>query len=152
MLAKKIKNYKVQITDGTKTDLKKLSGPNGLILFFYPRDNTPGCTTEACSFRDNLNRLDGKGFAVVGVSGDSVSSHQKFSDKKELNFPLISDPEFELCNVFGVYGLKKFMGKEHMGINRRTFVLNANLKVILEYPKVKVKEHVEQILRDLDSI
>lgn len=149
---KKIKNSVVTVTDGSQHKLKQMCGKAGMVLYFYPRDNTPGCTTEACDFRDNLLPLKKLGYSIVGVSADSTQSHQKFTEKKEINFELVSDSNYELCNEFGVYGEKKFMGKTHMGIIRSTFILDKNLEIIKSYPQVKVKDHVAQIIKDLKAM
>lgn len=138
-------------TEGQKVKLKDLVGKNGLVLYFYPRDNTPGCTTEACDFRDNLARLQKFGYHVIGISKDSVKSHQKFTEKQSLNFDLISDEDGSICEKYGVFGEKKFMGKITMGIHRTTFVLDHTLKIKKIYTKVKVKGHVDQILTDLQN-
>ena len=149
---KKIRDVSVTLTDGTRSKLSALAGKKGLVLYFYPKDMTPGCTTEACGFRDNNKRLVSMGFLVVGVSPDDVKSHQKFTEKQELNFPLISDPEQKLCNQFGVWGEKSMYGRTYMGVLRTTFVLGADLKVRLVYPAVKVKGHVEAVLADIRGI
>jgi peroxiredoxin Q/BCP len=117
-----------------------------VILFFYPKDNTPGCTAEACDLRDNITLLQKEGFEVVGVSADSVEKHSKFAEKFSLPFPLIADVDKTVINAFGVWGPKKFMGKEYDGINRKTFIIDekGNVEKIIE--KVKTKAHAEQIL------
>ncbi len=145
----KVKNFKVLLDTGEKTDLKKLTGEKGIILYFYPKDNTPGCTKEACSFRDYKEEFSKLGYSIVGVSADSVQSHQKFKEKYNLNFPLIVDENKELCNFFGVWGEKKMYGKTVEGIQRTTFILDKNLKIVKVYPRVKVEEHVNEILHDL---
>lgn len=137
---------------GQKKDLKNLMGEKGLVLYFYPRDLTPGCTTEACDFRDNFSRIKKQGFQVVGVSKDSIKSHQKFIEKQELNFTLISDEDGSICEKYGVWQLKKFMGRESMGIVRTTFLIGPDLKILKIYPKVSVKGHVDQILADIKAL
>lgn len=119
-----------------------------VILYFYPKDNTPGCTTEACDFRDNYNRLISKA-VVIGVSPDSIASHQKFQTKKELNFILLSDPEHTLSEAFNAWGQKSFMGKKYMGIIRSTFILDEKGVVAKEWREVKVNGHVEDVLKSL---
>lgn len=150
-VGKKIKDAAVQITDGTKTKLSALMGKKGLVLYFYPKDMTPGCTTEACDFRDNTKRLSAMGYRVVGVSPDDEKSHVKFTEKQNLNFPLIADAERKLCEAFGVWGEKSLYGRKFMGVHRTTFVIGADLKALRVYPKVKVKGHVEQIIADLKA-
>ncbi len=95
-----------------------------VLLYFYPKDDTPGCTTEACSFRDNINDLENRGLVVLGVSADSVKSHKKFADKFDLPFPLLSDETKEVCTAYGVWGFKKIMGREYMGITRSSFLID----------------------------
>ncbi len=137
---------------GEKVSFKELVGEKGIILYFYPKDSTPGCTTEACDFRDNIERLKGQGYTVVGVSKDSVKSHQKFVEKNSLNFHLISDEDGSICDKYGVFGEKKFMGKTVMGIRRTTIIIDASLKIKKIYNNVKVKGHIEQILSDIKEI
>ena len=116
-----------------------------VILYFYPKDNTSGCTQEACDFRDNINRLTN--FAtVIGVSPDSIKSHLKFKEKQSLNFILLSDPEHKLAEAFNVWVEKSMYGRKYMGIERSTFVLDENLKIIKEWRKVKVKGHVDEVI------
>ena len=116
-----------------------------VILYFYPKDNTSGCTQEACDFRDNINRLTN--FAtVIGVSLDSIKSHLKFKEKQGLNFILLSDPEHKLAEAFNVWTEKSMYGRKYMGIERSTFVLDENLNIIKEWRKVKVKGHVDEVI------
>ena len=116
-----------------------------VILYFYPKDNTSGCTQEACDFRDNINRLTS--FAtVIGVSPDSIKSHLKFKEKQSLNFILLSDPEHKLAEAFNVWTEKSMYGRKYMGIERSTFVLDENLNIIKEWRKVKVKGHVDEVI------
>ena len=120
-----------------------------VILYFYPKDNTSGCTQEACDFRDNINRLTS--FAtVIGVSPDSIKSHLKFKEKQSLNFILLSDPEHKLAEVFNVWVEKSMYGRKYMGIERSTFVLDENLNIIKEWRKVKVKGHVDEVIEYLN--
>ncbi|MCP5500533.1 MAG: thioredoxin-dependent thiol peroxidase [Leptospiraceae bacterium] len=139
-------------TTGKKLKLKDLLGEKGLVLYFYPRDSTPGCTTEACDFRDNLQSLENTGYKVVGVSRDSLKSHDKFVQKQNLNFPLLSDEDGKITEKYGVFGEKKFMGKLTMGIHRTTFLIGADLKIQKIYRSVKVKGHVDQILEDIKGL
>ena len=116
-----------------------------VILYFYPKDNTSGCTQEACDFRDNINRLTS--FAtVIGVSPDSIKSHLKFKEKQGLNFILLSDPEHKLAEAFNVWVEKSMYGRKYMGIERSTFVLDENLNIIKEWRKVKVKGHIDEVI------
>ncbi len=121
-----------------------------LILYFYPKDDTPGCTQEACDFRDNLNILTSKGFVVVGISPDSLQSHKKFREKYGLNFILLSDPQKEVIKAYGAYGKKKMYGKETEGVIRSTFVISPEGKILKAFYNVKAKGHVESLLRELD--
>ena len=121
-----------------------------VILYFYPKDNTSGCTQEACDFRDNINRLTS--FAtVIGVSPDSIKSHLKFKEKQSLNFILLSDPEHKLAEAFNVWVEKSMYGRKYMGIERSTFVLDENLNIIKEWRKVKVKGHVDEVIEYLNT-
>ena len=121
-----------------------------VILYFYPKDNTSGCTQEACDFRDNINRLTS--FAtVIGVSPDSIKSHLKFKEKQSLNFILLSDPEHKLAEAFNVWVEKSMYGRKYMGIERSTFVLDENLNIIKEWRKVKVKGHVDEVIEYLNA-
>jgi len=122
-----------------------------LILYFYPKDDTPGCTTEACDFRDNLNVLAGKGYKVVGVSPDSVNSHKKFREKYGLNFPLLSDPDKKVAEAYGAYGEKKMYGKVTKGIIRSTFLIDEEGRIKKAWYNVKAKGHVEKLLKELES-
>ncbi|WP_421750557.1 thioredoxin-dependent thiol peroxidase [Croceimicrobium sp.] len=128
----------------------KLSDFKGkkVVLYFYPKDDTPGCTAEACNFRDNYQTLKDKGFELIGVSADTAQKHQKFANKYELPFALIPDTEKEVIQAYGVWGLKKFMGREYDGIHRETFVIDEEGKIAKIYLKVKTKEATEQILAD----
>lgn len=121
-----------------------------VVLYFYPKDNTPGCTAEACSFRDHYKLLQEKGFAVLGVSADSARKHQNFTEKYALPFPLIPDVNKEIIQAYGVWGPKKFMGREFDGIHRETFVIDEAGKIAKVYQKVKSKEAAEQILADFN--
>ncbi len=117
-----------------------------LIIFFYPKDNTPGCTAQACNLRDNYSILQKAGFEIIGISIDSEASHQKFSDKHSLPFPLLPDTEKKIVNDYGVWGEKKFMGRTFLGTKRTTFVIDENGNIEKIFDKVKTKAHAEQIL------
>lgn len=135
------------IQDGSSFKLSDLKGSK-VILYFYPKDNTPGCTKQACNLRDNYNVLLEKGYKVYGVSADSAAKHIKFIDKYDLPFDLLVDEDMTIINNYGVWGPKKFMGKEYDGINRTTFVIDEDGKIEEIITKVKTKEHAEQILKD----
>lgn len=130
-----------------------LSGLRGkpVILYWYPRDDTPGCTVEACSFRDAYGEFQRAGAVVLGVSTDSVKSHEKFKTKFNLPFPLLSDPEHQVAEQYGVWGPKKFMGKEFEGISRVTFLIDEQGVVKQVWPKVKPEGHADEILAALGS-
>ena len=117
-----------------------------LVVFFYPKASTPGCTAEACDLRDNENALKAQGYHVIGVSADSVKRQKNFSEKNSLPFPLIADENHDVLNAFGVWGPKKFMGREFDGIHRTTFIIDENGIITDVIEKVKTKEHSNQIL------
>ena len=131
--------------NGKELKLEDYQGKK-LILFFYPRDNTPGCTLEACNLRDNYELLKKRGYEVVGVSADSQKKHQNFINKYTLPFRLIADIDRDVIEKFGVWGPKKFMGREFDGIRRTTFIIDENGKIEGVLEKVKTKAHTEQIL------
>jgi peroxiredoxin Q/BCP len=121
-----------------------------LILYFYPKDNTPGCTAESCNLNDNYNNWLEKGFEVVGVSPDSVESHQKFRDKFGLRFDLIADTEKEILQAYGAWGEKSMYGKKYMGVLRTTFIIDENGIIQEVFEKVKTKDHTNQILESIN--
>ncbi|MDX8398448.1 MAG: peroxiredoxin [Mariprofundaceae bacterium] len=132
----------------------KLSDYRGswVIVYFYPKDSTPGCTTESCEFRDALSDFSVAAAKIVGVSRDSLKSHANFTSKQQLNFPLIADTEEALCKAFDVMQLKKNYGKEYMGVERSTFIINPEGQVVELWRKVKVKEHVATVLESLKKL
>ena len=119
------------------------------IVFFYPKANTPGCTAEACNLRDHYNVLQDKGFQLFGVSADAPKKQKNFADKYELPFPLLADEDKSVINAFGVWGPKKFMGKEYDGIHRTTFLIDEKGRIEKVISKVKTKDHAAQILEDI---
>ncbi len=123
-----------------------------VVLYFYPKDNTPGCTTEAIEFTQNLEKFDELGATVIGVSPDSIKRHQNFIAKKELKVMLLSDEEKEVCSLFGVWQLKKSFGKEYMGVVRSTFLIDPDGRITYKWEKVKVKGHVEAVLKKLQEL
>lgn len=129
---------------GNKISLKEQKGKK-VILYFYPKDDTPGCTKEACSFRDNLPRFKGINAEIFGVSADSEKSHEKFKEKYNLPFSLLSDPERKTINDYGVWKEKNMYGVKKMGIERTTFIIDENGKIMKIFPKVKVDGHSEEI-------
>ncbi|NBS69096.1 thioredoxin-dependent thiol peroxidase [bacterium] len=123
-----------------------------VVLYFYPKDMTPGCTIEACSFRDNLHRITAKGAVVLGVSADSVKRHAKFAENESLTFPLLADEEKKICEAYGALGKKKFMGREYTGILRNTYLIDPNGSIAKVYENVKPAGHVDEIIRDLEVL
>lgn len=116
------------------------------VVYFYPKDNTPGCTIEAKNFDSNMDKFETLNTQIIGISGQDEASKKKFCEKHDLNLLLLADSDFEVSKKYGVYGKKKFMGREYMGINRETFVLDKDKKVLKHYKKVKPKEHSEEVL------
>ncbi len=139
-------NFEASNEQGNIIKLSDYKGEK-LVLFFYPKASTPGCTTEACNLRDNYQLFLGKGYKVLGVSADSAKRQQNFSTKNELPFPLLADEDKTVINAFGVWGPKKFMGREYDGIHRTTFVIDENGVIEAVITKVKTKEHANQILK-----
>ena len=137
--------------EGNLYSLESLKGKR-IVLYFYPRDNTPGCTKEACGFRDRYDTYQSKDVVVLGVSTDDAKSHTKFIQKHNLPFPLLIDEGGEVAAKYGSYGLKKFMGKEYMGITRSTFIIGPDGKLEKIYRKVKAETHAETVLADLDTL
>ncbi|MEA3496976.1 MAG: thioredoxin-dependent thiol peroxidase [Bacteroidota bacterium] len=136
-----------QNQDGKEISLNTFKGKK-LILYFYPKDNTPGCTAEACNLRDNFQELKNKGFHILGVSPDSDNSHQKFIAKHSLNFDLISDVERKILKDYSAWGEKMMFGKVKLAVLRKTFVIDEEGKIEKIFNKVKTKEHAQQILNE----
>jgi peroxiredoxin Q/BCP len=142
--------FNLPSSTGGKLALKDLAGKY-VILYFYPRDNTPGCTTEANDFNAALRKIKARDAVVVGVSKDSIDSHCKFADKFKLKFPLLSDADGTMLETYGAWGEKNMYGKKSMGIIRSTVLIGPDGKVIKHFPKVKVKGHVEAVIAALDQ-
>lgn len=134
--------------DGKRHKLADYKGKT-VVLYFYPKDNTPGCTIEACDFRDLSPKFKRKGAVILGVSPDPEKAHKKFTDKFDLNFPLLVDEDKTLCNAYGVWRLKKFMGREFMGVVRSTFVIDPKGKLTYAQYGVSAKGHAEAMLGEL---
>ncbi len=134
--------------NGNSVSLSDFRGSR-VILYFYPRDNTPGCTKEACSFRDTYPDYQSHHIVILGVSNDDAKSHQKFIRKHQLPFPLLCDPDGTVATLYGSYGLKKFMGKEYMGVYRHTFAIAPDGKIEKIYRKVKPETHGAEILPEI---
>lgn len=142
--------FKVKNDKDEWVSLKDFSGKT-LVLYFYPKDMTSGCTTESCDFNDSLPKIKKKGAVVVGVSKDSVASHVKFRDKYKFGFQLLSDPEGKMCETYGVWKEKSMYGRKYMGIERTTFIISPSGKIEAIYNKVKVPGHVETVLSQLGN-
>jgi peroxiredoxin Q/BCP len=136
--------------NGTKRRLSEYQG-KPLLLYFYPKDDTPGCTTEACNFRDDYSAYEKAGVTILGVSPDSVKSHAKFKQKFNLPFLLLADEGHKVCEMYDVWALKKYMGREYMGVIRTTFLINAEGQIVKVYENVKPGDHSTELLADLRS-
>lgn len=136
--------------DGQKVSLADFKGRT-LVLYFYPQDNTPGCTSQACNLQDNLSLLTSRGISVVGVSPDDAASHQKFTAKYSLGFPLLADTQHQIIQAYGVWGEKQMYGKKYMGLLRTTFVIDGKGVIRHVFRKPKVKEHAQEILDALEA-
>ncbi|HEY9750874.1 MAG TPA: thioredoxin-dependent thiol peroxidase [Allocoleopsis sp.] len=141
-------DFSLPDTQGSIVRLSDLKGQR-VVLYFYPRDNTPGCTKEACGFRDVYSDYQAQNVVVLGISTDDAKSHAKFTTKYQLPFPLLCDEDAAVAQAYGSYGLKKFMGKEFMGVYRHTFVIDPNGRIEGIYRKVKPESHATEILADL---
>ncbi|MCC6702375.1 MAG: thioredoxin-dependent thiol peroxidase [Fluviicola sp.] len=141
----KAPQFEANDQNGNAHNLSAYAGKK-LVVYFYPKDNTPGCTQQACNLRDNYEDLQAKGYAILGVSMDSAASHNKFIEKYTLPFPLLADTERKVIDAFGVWGPKKFMGKEYDGIHRTTFVIDEAGTITHIFDKPKTKEHGIEIL------
>ncbi len=144
-------DFSMPDADGNTVDLSALKGKR-IVMFFYPRDNTPGCTKEVCAFRDAYDDLQSKGVVVLGVSTDDAKSHAKFAAKHNLPFPLLIDAEGEVGTRYGCYGLKKMYGKEYMGITRSSFIIGPEGALEKIYRKVKPEPHVAEVIADIDTL
>jgi len=149
---RKAPSFMLADRQGNRVKLSDLIAKGNVVLYFYPKDMTPGCTTEACSFRDNIGAIRKLGAEVVGVSGDSEASHQKFTDKYALNFPLLADTDLTVAKAYGVYKMKSLYGRQFMGIERTTFVIDKSGVVRKAFPKVKVNGHTDQVVEALKEL
>ena len=141
----KAPDFELKDSEGKVHKLSDYKGKT-FVLYFYPKDNTKGCTTEACSFRDSYAEFEQAGVDVVGVSPDDEQSHTNFIDKYELPFTLLSDPDHKVCEAYGVWGLKKFMGREYEGVLRTTFVIGPEGEIVKVFEKVKPTDHSQEVL------
>jgi len=152
MEGKPAPDFELPDASGRIWKLHDLTARGNLVLYFYPKDLTPGCTREACDFRDNLSRVQAAGAQVAGVSADPPDSHQKFAAKHELNFPLLSDTSTRILKAYGVYKKKSLYGREFMGIERTTFVIDRTGTIRKVFPKVKVDGHAQAVLDALRNL
>jgi peroxiredoxin Q/BCP len=143
-------SFDLETDRGDRVDLAGLTG-KWVVLYWYPKDDTPGCTTEACEIRDNFAILSGEA-EVLGVSPDSVKSHQRFRDKFSLPFPLLADGEHRVADAYGVWGPKKFMGREYMGVDRTTFIIGPDGRIARVFDKVKPAGHALELLEALREL
>ena len=150
-VGKKAPSFTLESSDGGKVKLKDLAG-QVVVLYFYPRDNTPGCTIEAEGFRDALPALKKLGAVVLGVSKDSIESHCKFRDKYKLNFPLLTDADGKVLEAYGAWGDKVMYGKKMKGIIRSTVIIDKTGKVVKHWPKVSVKGHVDEVVEVVKAL
>jgi peroxiredoxin Q/BCP len=150
-VGKKAPAFKLPSSDGDTVELSKLAGKY-VVLYFYPRDNTPGCTVEAQDFLDAMPTLKKLGAVVLGVSKDSIASHCKFRDKFELNFPLLSDADGAVLEKYGAWGEKSMYGKKMMGVIRSTVLIGKDGKVVKHWPKVSTKGHAAAVVEALQSV
>jgi peroxiredoxin Q/BCP len=148
---KKAPDFTLPSSEGGSVSLQGLRGRT-VVLYFYPKDDTPGCTREACAFRDNQAALQKKGIVVLGVSGDSLASHEKFRDKYRLNFPLLSDADKKVATKYGAWGEKVLYGKKTVGMIRSTFVIDGDGVVRKVFPRVKVDGHAEKVLEAVSGL
>ena len=150
-VGKKVPDFKAALTKGSEFVLSENLGKN-IIVYFYPKDNTPGCTMESESFRDHFQSFRSNNAEIIGVSRDSVQSHEKFIQKYAFPFDLISDEDEKVCRLFDVIKEKNMYGKKYMGIERSTFIIDVNGILVHEWRKVKVKGHVEEVLKILEQM
>jgi peroxiredoxin Q/BCP len=142
-------DFEVQDAEANTVKLSDLRGQK-VVLYFYPKDDTPGCTKEACSFRDSHSVYEEKGIKVLGVSLDDETSHRKFADKYNLPFTLLADTDHAVADAYGVYGEKQFMGKKYLGVSRVTFLIDEEGRVKKVFDKVNVEEHADEVLKAFD--
>ena len=147
-VGQKAPDFTVMNDKGEKVKLSDYKGKK-IVLYFYPKDDTPGCTKEACAFRDGISKIKARGAVVLGVSPDSVESHKKFRDKFELNFPLLADTEKKVVEAYGTWKERSMYGRKYMGVERTTFVIDEQGKISHIFPKVKVGEHYDEVLEAL---
>ncbi len=146
VIGKPAPDFTLPATTGESISLRQFKGKKTVILYFYPKDETPGCTKEACEFRDHSEEFERQNVVVLGISTDNMESHQHFREKHHLPFPLLSDEDAAVSKLYGVYKLKNLYGKKYMGIERTTFVIDRTGRIAQIYPKVKVDGHIPALL------
>ena len=146
VIGKPAPDFTLPSTTGESISLRQFKGKKTVVLYFYPKDETPGCTREACDFRDQSAEFEKHNVVVLGISNDNMESHQKFKEKHHLSFPLLSDEDASVSKMFGVYKQKNLYGKKYMGIERTTFVIDRTGRIAQIYPKVKVEGHIQDVL------
>lgn len=147
----KAENFTLPADNGETVSLSDYKGKK-VIVYFYPKDNTPGCTQEACSFRDSFSRLAAKGVSVLGISKDSLKKHENFKKKYELPFLLLSDENSDTCEKYRVWKEKINFGKKYFGIERSTFLIDGNGNIVKEWRKVKIQGHIDEILNEINKM
>ncbi|MBI4040267.1 MAG: thioredoxin-dependent thiol peroxidase [Deltaproteobacteria bacterium] len=143
--------FEALASNGKTVQLSDFKGKKSVVLYFYPKDDTPGCTKEACGFRDRISEIENQEAIVLGVSPDGVTSHEKFIQKFNLPFLLLADEDKKICNSYGVWGKKSMYGKEYMGVNRTTFIIGKDGKISKIFENVKPDQHNEEVLSFLSS-
>lgn len=146
----KIPIFELQDADGNKIKSSDLKGKKH-VIYFYPKDFTPGCTTEADEFSRDYNKFKKRGIEIIGISPDDVDSHKKFCEKMKIPYPLLADTNKEAAKKFGVWGKKNFMGKEYMGVTRSTFLVDEKGTIVKAYPKVRPKGHAQEVLQEFTN-
>lgn len=146
VIGKPAPDFSLPSTSGEAVSLKQFKGKKTVVLYFYPKDDTPGCTKEACGFRDLREQFEAAGAVILGISNDPVDSHLKFRDKHKLPFDLLADEDAAVSKAYGVYKQKNLYGKKYLGIERTTFIIDRTGRIAQIYPKVKVEGHVQDVL------
>jgi peroxiredoxin Q/BCP len=147
----KAPNFTLPRDGGDTLSLKDFKGQN-IVLYFYPKDDTPGCTAESCDFRDNFKQFQKLNAQIIGISKDSIARHEKFIAKYDLPFPLVSDEEGDVCEAYGTWVEKSMYGRKYMGIDRSTFLIDGNGKIAAIWRKVKVKDHVKEVEKAIKAL
>lgn len=151
-VGKKAPSFSLPSSEGGQVSLKDFAGQRPVVLYFYPKDQTPGCTQEACDFRDRADRIQALGVAVLGVSPDPLTAHAKFIEKQSLNFPLLADVDHAVCEQFGVWVEKVNYGKKYMGVERSTFLIDKGGKIARIWRKVKIAGHADEVLAAVKAL